>query len=283
MLRAVTVTLPPLPATLGPDAPRRRAARAALLRTLFDARGDRRLPRHADLRAALRACTAEDAWWACEANSASPLYLLPTSGWVRALASRLDDLRVRSVLEIAAGDGFLSRCLRRARPSLRVRATDDASWRRVAARMSASERRARPGVAGLAPGADVERMAASTAVARHRPDLVIVSWAPPGLMVERAIRGPCRFVLDLSPDGDACGNGLATWRFRKEMLDGPVESLMLCRLDGGATSTAMRATLYFGARHPGHGIDETFRIPAAPRRAPRAPSRAARKTARASG
>ena len=258
MLRAVPVTLPPLPPALGRDTSRRRAAREALLRVLFDRRGARRLPRHALLRDALAACTPDDAWWACEANSISPLYLLPTSEWVRALARTLDALRVRSVLEIAAGDGFLSRCLRRARPSLRVRATDDASWRRAGARMSALERRAFAGVTGLVPGDDVERMAASTAVARYRPDLVVVSWAPPGLIVERAIRGACRYVLDLSPDGDACGNGLATWRFRKEMLDGPIESLMLCRLDGGAPSTAMRATLYFGARHREHGVDQRF-------------------------
>jgi hypothetical protein len=243
---AVTI---PAPVALGRDTRRRAQARAALAAVLWDVRGRRRLPGHAELSAALDACDRRDVWWVCEMNSVGPVYLLPTREWLRALAATLDGLQVRTVLEVAAGDGFLSACLARLRPRLRVVATDDGSWRQPGARMSRAERRAYRQVAvpGLAPGSSVQQMSATQAVRTYRPELVLVSWAPPGTLVERLLRAPCQHVLDIGVDGDVCGMGPRTWRHAEALLDGPLEQLALCRLDGrGSEAPHTRVTLYAG-------------------------------------
>jgi hypothetical protein len=250
----VVLTIPPPP---GRDTRARRLARARLARTIWDDDGARRLPLERDLVLALEACTPHDVWWTCEASPAGPVYLLPTREWVRALARTIRSLGARSVVEVAAGDGFLSDCLRPRLPDVRVIATDSGKWSRPGARMSPADRRAFRGVpfAGIRAGPDVRRMAASGAIARFRPDLVIVSWAPPGLLVERAIRAPCRFVLDLSVHGDVCGSAERTWRFRKEFLEGPV-ARALTRLDARPHERrATVATLYYGRLHPFHGLE----------------------------
>jgi hypothetical protein len=265
------VSLPPQPRTLRPgkDTPERARARARLLKTLFDDDGRRKLPRERALVQALEACDVRDVWWVCEASSAGPVYLLPTVEWVEVFASVVDGLGAKSVLEVAAGDGFLASCLKRVRPRLRISATDDHSWRSARARQSEKDRRDFAGVpfSGIAmnqsavdkSAVPVQRMKARAAVDATSPDLVVVSWAPPGLLVERCLRGPCRFVLDLGVDGDVCGNGAKTWRFNKEFLDGPLEERALCRLDTRPrTERHTRATLYFGARHDDHGVEERF-------------------------
>ena len=101
-------------------------------------------------------------------------------------------------------------------------------------------------------------MSAVTAIREFRPDLVLVSWAPPGLLVERAIRSPCRFVLEIGAEGSQCGNGTATWRFNKEFLDGPLERRALCGLDARPLeSRATTVTLYFGKQHPEFAEDRS--------------------------
>jgi hypothetical protein len=251
------ITIPP-PVDAGRDTKRRREARTALAAVIWDDDGARRLPRERDLVAAIEACDPRDVWWTCEASSAGPVYLLPTREWIAALAQVVDALKAKSVLEIAAGDGFLSACLRRARPKRRVVATDDHSWTKAQARSNAADRRAYGATpfAGIRAATHVQKRRASTAVAQERPDLVLVAWAPPGLLVERAIRGPCRYVLDVSVDGDVCGAGMRTWRFAKEFLDGAIEERALCRLDARPSEArATRVTLYYGARHPRHGLE----------------------------
>src|SRR4051794_33331127 len=96
---AVTIPNPPR------DTPARRNARAALATLLWDDDGRRRLPRDRELVAAMDRCGARDVWWVCETNSAGPLYHLPTREWMRALAAVVRSLRVRKVVEVAAGDG----------------------------------------------------------------------------------------------------------------------------------------------------------------------------------
>jgi hypothetical protein len=254
------VLVPP-PKLAGRDTRARAGARAALVDVLWSKHGQRRLPREHELLSAIEACDVRDVWWVCEANSAGPLYLLPTREWIEVLARSLDRLGVKRVLEVAAGDGFLSSCLKHVRPKLDVIATDSGAWASASRRQSARDQRELRGVpfAGIRLGAHVERLAVTTAVTRHRPDLVLVSWAPPGTLVERAIRGPCRFVLDISVDGDVCGNGMRTWRFHKELLDGPIEDRALCRLDARPReSRHTRVTLYYGARHRAHGVDRSW-------------------------
>ncbi len=252
------IALPALPRGFGRDTAARRAARRRLIGALFDGSGGRRLPADVTVAAALHRCDPRDPWWVCEANSHGPLYVLPTVEWIAALAAFVDTTRARRVLEVAAGDGFVSQCLRRARPGLDVIATDDGSWSGPLARQSARDRRAFAGIsfAGIKLGDGVVRLAARAAVERFKPDLVIVCWAPPGLLVQGCIRAPCRLVLEVSVDGDVSGNVARTWRFKKEFLDGPVQDRALCRLDTDPRAARhTRVTLYYGARHPEHGID----------------------------
>lgn len=245
-----------VPAPRG-DTPRRARARRALVDVLWRPDGTRKLPREKDLVAALGACDPRDVWWTCEASSAGPVYLLPTREWIAALARWLDAVKAKRVLEVCAGDGFLSACLRTARPSLRVIATDDGSWARAGARQSAADRRAFRGVsfAGIRMEG-VERMSVTRAVATHRPDVVLVSWPPPGLLVERAIRGPTKRVLEITVDGDVCGS-TRTWRWAKEFLDDTaLATRALCRLDARPHEERhTRVTMYFGALHPQHGVE----------------------------
>lgn len=256
----MTITVPAPPTSLrGKDTPKRKKARQALVDVLFTARGARRLPEDHDLAVAMNACGAADTWWVCEANSHGPLYLLPTKQWLTALSAFVDDHKVKSVLEVGAGDGFMSYCLQRRRPDLKVIATDDFSWTTAAARQNDEDAAAFKGIdfKGIAPLPIVQKQGAVAAVKAHKPDLTIVSWAPPGTLVERVIRAPSKLVLDVSVDGDVCGNGARTWRFEKEFLD-ELELSALCRLDATPLAArATRCTLYFGARHRRHGVDRS--------------------------
>lgn len=84
---------------------------------------------------------------------------------VKALAALVGG---RPALEIAAGDGTLSRFL--AARGVDVRATDDHSWRHA-----------------VAYPADVERLDAAEALRRHRPRAVLCSFPPPGNGFERRV------------------------------------------------------------------------------------------------
>ncbi len=245
-----------VPPPKGKDTAARKKKRAALVDVLFAADGTRKLPFERDLAAAVDACGAEDTWWVCEANSRGPLYLLPTREWLGELCTLVDGLKVKSVLEVGAGDGFLSFCLSRRRPDLRITATDDFSWTKAENRSNEEDRAEFAGVdfKGIQPLPHVQKQGAVAAVKEHKPDLVVVSWPPPGTLVERVIRAPSKYVLDISVDGDVCGNGEKTWRFEKEFLSGPLEDRALCRLDGDGPRQT-RCTLYFGKRHRRHAVE----------------------------
>ena len=245
----------PAPVGMGRDSRARAAARAALADVLWGPRG-RRLPTERALVAAMEACDRRDVWWVCEASSAGPVYLLPTRPWVGHLARFIDETGARTVLEVGAGDGFLSACLARARPALRVIATDDASWRRAGARMSIEDRALYKGVpfAGITAAHPVERLGAAAAVERYRPDVVLVAWAPPGRMVERVIRAPSRLVLEIGAEGGVTGDDARTWRYEKDFIEGPLQDKAICRLDARPSEArATRVTLYYGRAHPRHG------------------------------
>jgi len=74
----------------------------------------------------------------------------------------------RRALEIAAGDGTLSRFLRAAGAA--VRATDDFSWRHA-----------------IQFPDSVERLDAAAALERYAPEVVFCSWPPPGNRFERVV------------------------------------------------------------------------------------------------
>jgi len=220
----------------------------------------RRLPGLDTLDGALEGLRRGDIEWICEFGAPSPLYLLPTRRWIGAMARTVRELGARRVLEVAAGDGFLSRCLASAAPELEVTASDSGAWEKPQARMSARERRDLRGISvpGLPPGPGVVRLGARAAIRRFRPDLVLAAWLPPGPMLESLIRAPVPLVLDIGATGAT--PGAWHWRWAHEILDGPLETLARCRLDERPRRKLhSRATLYYGAAHPQHGRERVRR------------------------
>jgi hypothetical protein len=196
-------------------------------------------------------------WRFCETAPKGPLYFLPTREWIAALARRCRQLG-RNVLEVAAGDGLVARALRAKDPRIRVHATDSGRWERASARMTAGERRAWKDVAlpGVRLGENVERIGAVEAVRRYRPDVVLAIWLPPGSLLERLIRSPCRYVLEVGALGGVTAQGAWDWRFAHEFCDGPLEQLARCRLDDRpAAELHTRVTLYYGRLHPDHAVE----------------------------
>ncbi len=241
--------------------PRRQHARAALARVLWTRTGQRRLPGAAALDAALSVVAPEDLYWMCELAPLGPLYFLPTRRFVAALATELRALGASRVLEVGAGDGFLSRSLCRAAPELRVVASDSGAWQRPLARMNAADRKEHRGrtVPGLTLGVEVHRVAALPAIARYRPDVVLAVWLPPGPLLDRLIRSPVPYVLEIGAPGGVTA-GPWSWRFAHDFLDGPLETWARCRLDARpAAALHSRVTLYYGARHPEHAVQRVRR------------------------
>lgn len=234
--------------------PRRIAARAAFSRTVWDANGTRRLPTGPALDRALAALHPADLDWICEFGPLGPVYLLPTTTWLRALAHKLEALGVRRVLEIGAGDGLLSRGLRAVAPRLEVTATDSGAWSKASARMSEAERTELRGVdvAGLSLEPDVIKLEARAAIGKFKPDLVLASWLPPAFDLGRVLRTDVRFLLEIGAAGGITP-GAWNWRYAHELCEGPVETLARCRLDARPSKALQtRVTLYFGRAHPDH-------------------------------
>lgn len=217
--------------------------------------GSRRLPRCAVLDRALSALRPSDLAWICELSPLAPLYFLPTSEFMGALARTIGALGARRVVEVAAGDGFLSRALRGSSKELEVIATDSGAWQRPEARMRAAERRAlaRVSVPGLTLGADVRKLDAQRAVRALAPDLVLCAWLPPGsTLLDALIRAPVRYVLEIGA-GSGVTASAYSWRFAHEFLEGALENKARCRLDARpAEKLHSRVTLYYGAAHPDH-------------------------------
>jgi hypothetical protein len=96
---------------------------------------------------------------------AKGIYCFYTKQLIRELAAMIGD---RTCLEIAAGDGTLSRFLTDA--GVAVTATDDHSWQ-----------------SRVEYPADVLPEDARTALRKHAPQVVLCSWPPPGNSFERIV------------------------------------------------------------------------------------------------
>jgi hypothetical protein len=118
------------------------------------------------------------------------IYCFYSRGLVRALAARIGD---RSCVEIAAGDGTLSRFL--AGEGVQVTATDDHSWAHA-----------------IDFPSSVVRQDARTALRTRRPAVVLCSWPPPGNAFEAEVfRTPSveLYLLIASRHEFAAGNFVA--------------------------------------------------------------------------
>jgi len=230
------------------------AARAALARALWTARGARKLPTQVELDRALTTVTAQDLEWICEFSPLAPLYFLPTRPFVNELAKTLRALGVRRVLEVAAGDGFLARALAQREPALDVVASDSGAWEDPRARMSPQERRAlrSQAVPGLRLGQGVHRLSARAAIRKFQPDLVLCAWLPPGHLLDSLVRADVRYVLEIGAGPGVTGSAYS-WRFAHEFLEGSLAARARCRLDHRPDTTLhSRLTLYFGRAHAEH-------------------------------
>ncbi|HEY6882107.1 MAG TPA: hypothetical protein VI299_28955 [Polyangiales bacterium] len=235
------------------------AGRARLVRALIDARGRRRLPATAELDAALRGTRSEDLAWLCEFSPLAPLYLLPTRPFIQALAREIRAREVTRVLEVAAGDGFLARALKRVAPELDVHATDSGAWSDPRARMTRAERRSLRDVPGLALGEDVEQLDAVRAIRRYRPELVLCSWLPPGHLLDDFVRARVQYVLEIGAGSGVTGSAYS-WRFAHEFLEGAIARHARSRLDERpAAQLHSRVTLYFGRDHAEYHEDPVQR------------------------
>lgn len=93
------------------------------------------------------------------------IYCFFSKGLIKGLAKKIGDL---PTLEVAAGDGTLTRFL--AAAGANIRACDNYSWAHA-----------------ITYPPDVERNSVGPALAAHRPQAVICSWPPAGNPFERAI------------------------------------------------------------------------------------------------
>lgn len=230
-------------------------ARADFARAVWTAQGERRLPGEGELDRALSALPREELDFLCELAPLGPLYFLPTRRFVNALARTIAELGSRRVVEVAAGDGFLSRSLA---PALEARgveitATDSGAWQRATARMNARERAAlrEVDVPGVMLGPEVRRMTARRALRELAPDLVLCAWLPPSArMLDALIRAEVRYVLEIGAGSGVTGSAYA-WRFHHDFLEGELAGAARCRLDvRPARALHSRITLYYGAKHP---------------------------------
>ncbi|MET0286787.1 MAG: hypothetical protein ABW352_20060 [Polyangiales bacterium] len=235
------------------------AARAQLARALWNKKGERKLAGERELDDALARQSAEDLDWLCELSPLAPLYLLPTRRFVNALARQLRALQVTRVLEVAAGDGLLSRSLQRAAPELEVHASDSGAWTDAKARMTRAEREQHHDVPGLRLGANVVQLDADKAIRRFRPELVLCSWLPPGHMLDALVRARVKYVLELGAGGGITGS-VYGWRFAHEFLEGELEQSARCRLDlRPRVELHSRATLYYGRAHDSYYEEQVQR------------------------
>lgn len=235
-------------------------AREILARLLWSRTGARRLPGTAALDAALSRLRRGELFRICEFDPRGPLYLLPTREFVRVLAARVRATGARRVLEVAAGDGFLSSLLRKALPEVQVIASDSGAWIDPCARMNAREKRELLGktVPGVRPGREVLRLDALAAIRRTRPHLVLACWLPPGNLLERLIRAPVRQVLEIGAK-DGVTPGAWSWRYAHEFCE-EVEESARCRLDERpGRELHSRVTLYYGRDHPEHACERVRR------------------------
>jgi len=214
-------------------------------RLLWNESGERRVPPAATLDRALSALPRGDLERMCEFNPFGPVYFIPTPPFLRALARRIRSRGARRVLEVAAGDGHLTRSLSAYAPDLRVVASDSGKWERPQARMSPRERRELRGtaVSGIRAGPEVVRLDVRAAIDRFRPDLVLACWLPPGPLLGRILRASPGDVLEIGAGSGITGD-ISCWRYQHEFCD-ELDALGRCRLDERpARKLHTRVTLY---------------------------------------
>ena len=226
------------------------AARSAVARLLWDEDGERRVPPAATLDRALSALPRGELERMCEFNPFGPIYFIPTPPFLRALARRIRSRGGHRILEVAAGDGHLTRALSAVAPDLRVLASDSGKWERPEARMSPRERRALRGtaVSGIRGRPEVARLDVRAAVEKFRPDLVLACWLPPGPLLGRLLRAARCDVLEIGAGSGITGD-ISCWRYEHDFCD-ELDALGRCRLDERPSRKLHTRVTLYEARGP---------------------------------
>jgi hypothetical protein len=137
------------------------------------------------------------------------IYCFYSGRLIRRLAGLIGD---RPCLEIAAGDGTLTRFLRDT--GVQITATDDKSWNQVQ------------------HDDDVVRKDARAALHTYRPTVVVCSWPPPGNTFERAVFATpsVQTYIVLSTRNDVAAGDWAAYRAQRDFdmtLDEELSRLLL--------------------------------------------------------
>jgi hypothetical protein len=214
-------------------------------RLLWNERGERRVPLAATFDRVVSRLRRGELEQICEFNPFGPIYFIPTRPFLRALARRIRSRGARRVLEVAAGDGHLTRALAATAPDLRVISSDSGKWEHPQARMSARERRKLQGkaISGIRLGPDVARLDVRAAIDKFQPDLVLACWLPPGPLLGRVLRASRCDVIEIGAGSGITGD-IRCWRYEHEFC-AELDALGRCRLDERpARKLHTRVTLY---------------------------------------
>ena len=175
---------------------------------------------------------------ACHPEVGRAIFFIPTVEWVERMVRFLALIGARRVLEVGAGDGFLTQCLREAAPGIDFVASDtknpESQW-------------------GIDYPEWVEQEDALESVLRVRPDLVIWAWPPLGSdAMELVIRSPwCPLYLEIGEGPGGCtGNEETSERFSHRSMRYLAEHGR-CRTDNEITCRHTWCGLYPGRAHPG--------------------------------
>ena len=198
---------------------------------LWDATGKRVLPKTSAFDARLRASmnprhdgtpngclfTVCDRFGAPEAVNEWPeVYFIPTVEWVEGVVQLARDLGAKTVMEVGAGDGFATRCLRATEPKIRWLATDDWSWKdRV----------------GSVDKNLVACLDATEAITRYKPDLTFWCWPPMEAEIEKILDLPVtRYFLCVGEGPDGCTGWIDEQNCEPERLR-HLDRVARCRTD----------------------------------------------------
>ena len=232
------------------------AARDRVEGLLWTRSGERRLPATRSLDRAVERLPRGALFELCELDPRGPVWFLPTRG-PRSRAGEAPRRLARG--EGAGGGGGRWIPLFGASPAGASVTRRRHRLRRVggpAGQVNARERRELLGVEvpGVRPGPSVLKLDAIAAVRRFRPDVVLACWLPPGRLLERLIRAPVRYVLEIGARGGITP-GAWNWRFAHEFCE-DLERHARCRLDERPRRALhSTVTLYYGARHPEHATE----------------------------
>lgn len=166
---------------------------------LWTANNQRALPTCAAFDATLRdGGGGDDIFTACRENPLGvALYHIPTIEWIDGLAAWIRARGARRVLEIGAGDGFVSHLLRERLANVKVIAQDNRSW--------PTTRTLYPPVVEAGDLEDCTLGCVETA-RLFRPDLILWVWAPMGTC-GAALLPHCDDYLLVGEGQDGCTGG----------------------------------------------------------------------------